>query len=486
MAGIFAVTATMAQSPQLLPKPVLPGCTRFGDYPAATYGQYPNAPAPVLPALDPQTNCQSIKDADGNILATGTLLSDPVLGLAFTQYDHYNNIPRTGRASHYLRDGCEWAPVPPAGSQQVTASLPLIIFLHPSKLSPDILDGDVPPWGTPTLLQYINAPNLIKPGQPGFILLAPQGRITYHYYRSDNTYGSDLIALNPLTGLPMVDQANYAQDSENHDLVNTGWDTWNRDVRRLPYTTVDPLANLDVVALDHFIDEELKKTMTVTRNGEIISVPKIDRRRIYIVGWSNGGSLGWMYGLNRKNIAALGLYSASDPYAVHNDPCEQIPVSRFPSLDTQPVSQVPAFESTLLTFTPPRMKLLSPNTPAYHIHNYCDVGGTAPNVSDFHQRLTRNGNQDIEDVNIQWQGSSTSMQLNQVRVQSGTYDLTCGSNVNADGPYPDVYETTTGMATGGMNHERWPSQWMVHVDSSGNDDGMGMFAFFKNHPLSKR
>ncbi len=462
----------------------MPGCTRFGDYPAATYGQYSNAPAPVVPALDPSTNCLPIKDANGNILATGTLLSDPSLGLAFTQHDHFNRIPKSGRASHYLRDGCEWAPVPPAGSQQVTESLPLIVFLHPSLASPDILDGEQPPWGTPTLLQYINTPDLIKPGQPGFILLAPQGRTTYHYYRYDNTYGNDLIVTNPSTGLPKVDPTAYAQASGLHDLVNTGWDIWNRDARRLPYTTFDPLANLDVVALDHFIDEELKKTMVVTRNGETVTVPKIDRQRIYIVGWSIGGSFGWMYGLNRNNIAALGLYSASNPYAVHNDPCEQIPVDRFPSLDTKPISQVPASDSSFLAFHPPRVKLLSPGTPAYHIHNYCDVGGTAPNVTSFMQQLAWSGNQNLEDVNIQWQ--VTSKGFNQPRAQSGSYDLTCGSNVNADGPYPDTYETNGGTVAGLTDHQRWPSQWMIHVDGSGNDDGTGMFAFFKNHPLTKR
>jgi len=58
--------------------------------------------------------------------------------------------------------------------------------------------------------------------------------------------------------------------------------------------------------------------------------------------------------------------------------------------------------------------------------------------------------------------------------------------VNADGPHPDAYETSGGTVAGTINHQRWPSQWMVHVDSSGNDDGTGLFAFLKNRPLVKR
>jgi hypothetical protein len=475
----------MAESSDVSTRPLLPACTRYGNYPAATYGQYSNAPSPVTPPLDPSVNCLPYKDGDGNVLATGKLFSDPSLGLAFTQYDHYNTLPRTGRASHYLRDGCEWMPMPAAGSQQVTDSLPLVVFLHPSMTTPDVLDGELPSWGTPSLLQYIATPDLIKPGQPGFVLMAPQGRITYHYYKYDSTYGNDLISTNPSTGMPLVDVANYLRASVGHDLVNTGWDVWNRNVKKLPYTTVERLANLDIVALDHFIDEELKKTMLVNRNGRVVRVPKIDRKRIYLVGWSNGGQLAWLYGLNRNNIAGLGLYSSSNPYAVHNDPCEQIPVSRLPWRDTTPVSQLPMPNPDLLLYRPPHVLISSPDTPAYHIHNYCDIGGTAPNVDEFHQRLAREGNRNIEDVTIQWQMTQKG-DPDQLRVRSGQYDRTCGSNINADGPYPDLYETSTGTMNGFVNHQRWPHQWMVHRDPSGNDDGAGMFAFFNKHPLDQR
>jgi hypothetical protein len=477
-----AATSALAQTMPVTTIPRLPECTAYGDLPAATYGQYPNVRAPVVPALDSQISCLPVKDASGNTLATGKMLSDPSVQMAFRQYDYYNTIPPKGQPSYYLRDGCEWMPTPPPGSKPITDSLPLVVFLHPSMATPDILDGSQQAWATPDLLRYIDTPDILKPGQPGFVVLAPQGRVTYHFFRSDLTYGSNLVVTDT-SGTPIVDLAAYRNDSLHRDTVNTGWDSWNRNTRHLPYTTRDPLANLDVVALDHFIGEELRKTMVVTRHGKAVTVPKIDRKRIYLVGWSNGGSFAWMYGLNRRNIAAMGLYSSSNPYAVHNDPCEQAPVSRFPSKNTAPFSQLPAPSPEFLAVLPPRVRLAAPNIPVFHIHNYCDVGGIAPNINNFQDRLAAQGNRHIEDVNIQWQASLTSPQLNQIRMPSGSYDPSCGSNVNADGPYSDAYETTVGMTAGATNHARWPNQWMVHQDSSGNDDGTGMFAFLKNHPL---
>jgi pimeloyl-ACP methyl ester carboxylesterase len=76
--------------------------------------------------------------------------------------------------------------------------------------------------------------------------------------------------------------------------------------------------NVDAATIDHFIQQQVATGM-------------VDANRIYLVGWSNGSSMAFLYGANRSNIAAAAVYSAPDPFGALEDPCQQIPASGAPA-----------------------------------------------------------------------------------------------------------------------------------------------------------
>jgi len=153
-----------------------------------------------------------------------------------------------------------------------TRPLPLVVYLHPSLATADSV------WQVTNLTTFVNSANVTDDsGRPGFILLAPEGRKTCHYY-------------------PQPDQR------------QTGWDNWYRN-----FDPSDAAENVDAWAIDRFVAQQ-------------VASGRVDTNRIYVTGWSNGAAMGFLYGLTRPSIAAIAVYSAPDPFHAFNDPCPQVPV----------------------------------------------------------------------------------------------------------------------------------------------------------------
>src|SRR5208282_2123727 len=165
-------------------------------------------------------------------------------------------------------------------SQAVHSKLPMIVYLHPSLFGAG--------WITQTnILELQNSVSLTDdPKQVGFIVLAPEGRKTTHYYPFPDNKG-------------------------------IGWDNWYRQLNPAgDVKTGDTIwrENADAATIDHFIAVE-------------VATGKVDTARIYISGWSNGSAMGILYAVNRPNIAAAAVYSSPSPFGAFNDPCPQRPVA---------------------------------------------------------------------------------------------------------------------------------------------------------------
>jgi predicted esterase len=202
--------------------------------------------------------------------------------------------------------------------------LPLVIFLHSSVVTADSVRL--------TGLVGLTDKGDLGGKRSGFILLAPEGRYTSHFYP-----GLDSNAL--------------------------GWDNWYRQLSPAGDITIDGSVypeNRDAAAIDHFVQEVL-----ATRN--------VDRRRIYAMGWSNGAAMALLYALNRPWIAAAAVYSAPDPFAALFDVCTQTPVKVKPVGDGQ-------------------AQIFNPTVPLMHVRNSCDIGGICPNGSRFATRMRALGN----------------------------------------------------------------------------------------------
>jgi hypothetical protein len=188
----------------------------------------------------------------------------------------------------------------------------MIVFLHPSLVNAD--------WVTTTpLFADRNTVNISGGATTGFIILAPQGRNTEHFY-------------------PFPD--NQA----------TGWDNWYRQLSPDGDVTVKSTVfaeNVDAATIDHFIQKE-------------IETGNVDTNRIYLVGWSNGASMALLYGANRSAIAAAAVYSAPDPFGALEDPCQQTPVTGSPQ-------------------SPRQIRLFAGGLPTLQVHNSCDIAGICPN-----------------------------------------------------------------------------------------------------------
>jgi len=281
------------------------------------------------------------------------------------------------------RNACLYEP-PRAGER---GPLPLVIFLHPSETSAYsvLLTG---------LVGLIDKEALGE-GNPGFILLAPQGRYTKHFYP-----GYDSNAL--------------------------GWDNWYRQLSPAGAVAVGNATydqNADAASIDHFV-------------AEMLSRGQVDRQRIYVMGWSNGGAMALLYAMNRPWVAAAAVYSAPDPFSALFDVCTQNPVAGAPAGDGQ-------------------ARVFNPRVPLMHVRNDCDIEGICPNGSRFASRVRGLGG-NIEDVII---GSSG------LRVAS--CDVSCGTDEMADGQIGTVAGLRA-MA----RHMRWPAQW-----------NQTMLNFLRRHPL---
>jgi dienelactone hydrolase len=276
---------------------------------------------------------------------------------------------------------------PPPGTPP--KPLPLIVYLHPSLANAD------------SVRRYTNLLDLLKTAnvsddssRPGFILLAPQGRNTSHYYPPP-------------------------------DRTGTGWDNWYRQFNPAGTVTAGGKSypeNVDAATIDHFI-------ATIEASG------RVDRRRVYITGWSNGGAMAYLYGLNRPEIAAVGVYSAANPFQLGRDPCPQDPVARTPADYRQ-------------------LKVFNPKVPSYQVHNSCDIGGICPNALLLEKKL--------EDLG----GNATDIIIDRNQRATDECSPACGSDPNGSVSNP------CGAMVGMMRHLRWPRPWTAAI-----------LDFFRRHPL---
>lgn len=277
---------------------------------------------------------------------------------------------------------------PPAASP--SKPLPLVVYLHPS-----LSDAGSASRYT-NLLDFLKTANVSDdPARPGFILLAPQGRNTSHHYSAPDRSG-------------------------------TGWDFWYRQFSAAGAVKAagkDYAENVDAATIDHFI-------------AALAATGTVDRNRIYLAGWSNGGGMAYLYGLNRPQVAAVAVYSAASPLRLRVDPCPQDPVAGAPADFRQ-------------------LQVTNPKLPTYQVHNSCDIGGICPNVLQFEKQLAALGAE----------ASDTIIDRNQ-RVTPNCSAI-CGSD--PEGGVGNPFGAMIGMA----HHLRWPRPWTA-----------AMLDFFRRHPLA--
>jgi poly(3-hydroxybutyrate) depolymerase len=276
-------------------------------------------------------------------------------------------------------------------SAGANSKLPMVVYLHPSLFSAG--------WITQTnILDLQDSVSLADdPKNVGYIVLAPEGRDTTHYYPVPDSKG-------------------------------VGWDNWYRQLNpagdvKLGDTTWRE--NADAATIDHFIAAE-------------VATGKVDTARIFITGWSNGAAMGYLYAVNRPNIAAAAVYSAPNPFGAFDDPCPQQPLAA----STADIHKIQIF---------------NPGAHTMHVHNSCDVGGICPNGEEMASWLNSAG-VFVDDVILDNHHS---------RVYSCTDS--CGTDPTAP---MDSTATAAGSVIGLGNHMRWPREWTT-----------AMLDFFRQHPL---
>ena len=264
--------------------------------------------------------------------------------------------------------------------------LPLVVFLHGSQADADSIL-------VTSLVGRVEQTDLGD--GPGFILIAPEGRYGKHQY-------------------------------PGFDRSGLGWDNWYRQLSPAGAATVAGVSydqNLDAAAIDHFVDAE-------------VASGKADRKRLYVMGWSNGGAMAILYALNRPQVAAAAVYSAPDPFGAFGDPCPQTPVARTAG----DAGELPVY---------------NPHVPILHIRNSCDIGGICPNGNALAQQVGSFGG-DLQDVILDSSGNEVPQ-----------CDDSCGSDPQGGGPI--------GFWSGWLgakHHVVWPRAW--------NDP---MLNFLKHRPL---
>jgi len=276
-------------------------------------------------------------------------------------------------------------------SEDPNSKLPMIVYLHPSLFSAG--------WITQTnILDLQNSVSLSDdPKKVGYIVLAPEGRKTTHYYPFPDNKG-------------------------------IGWDNWYRQLNPSGDVKIEGTTwreNTDAATIDHFIDSQA-------------ATGKVDTARIFISGWSNGASMGFLYAVNRPKVAAAAVYSAPSPFGAFGDPCPQLPVAGTPASSAQ-------------------IQIFNPAAQIMHVYNSCDVGGICPNGEQLATDLNAAGIS-VDDV---------ILDNHHGRVHSCTDS--CGTDPRA----PEKSTATTmGSIIGLGNHMRWPREWTNT-----------MLDFFRQHPL---
>ncbi|MBI3758150.1 MAG: hypothetical protein HY269_00140 [Deltaproteobacteria bacterium] len=138
--------------------------------------------------------------------------------------------------------------------------------------------------------------------------------------------------------------------------------------------------------------------------------------------------------LNRPEIAAIGVYSAANPFQLGRDPCPQDPVAGAPADYRQ-------------------LKVFNPKVPSYQVHNSCDIGGICPNALLLEKKL--------EDLG----GNATDIIIDRNQRATDECSAACGSDPNGSVSNP------FGAMVGMMRHLRWPRPWTAAI-----------LDFFRRHP----
>lgn len=169
-----------------------------------------------------------------------------------------------------------------ASSPARASSLPLVVFLHPSRVeSVDGVFGGAGRVPAATRILAQSTTTSLAPGTSGFLLLMPQGRCL----RSPPDSSGD----------------------------GTRFDVWYQD----------PARNLDVRSVRAFIQQLATRT-TQDERGTPVALPasfgSFDPKRVYLMGWSNGAFLAHLLALALPDqFAAVATFAAGDPFA--RGPC---------------------------------------------------------------------------------------------------------------------------------------------------------------------
>ena len=328
-----------------------------------------------LPAALAQNACTAFGNPPrGNVLAVVPVCGDG--GALLNGFTDSGGTPRFA---------CLYPPSAPTAG----VKYPMIVFLHPSLVNADSVKN-TPLFGDRDTVDISDG------ALTGFIILAPQGRNTEHFYPAPDNQAS-------------------------------GWDNW---YRQMSPTTVNAngqvfTENVDAATIDHFIQQQ-------------IATGTVDTNRIYLVGWSNGAAMSFLYGANRGNIAAAAVYSAPDPFGALEDPCQQTPVSGPPAGQQQ-------------------IQLSAAGIPTFQVHNACDIAGICPNSRLIAGQLkAAGGTIDLETI------------IDGGKVVSAC-DAACGTNPNGDPNNP------LAATIGTTNHVTWPVNQTPQ-----------MLQFLQQHPLNVR
>ncbi|HEV8307406.1 MAG TPA: PHB depolymerase family esterase [Methylomirabilota bacterium] len=163
-----------------------------------------------------------------------------------------------------IRYACLSPPLQAQGEPHAGRKWPLLIYLHGSLTTPESLYLS----GRDLFALHDTFPLSGDPEVKGFYVLSPEGRRATPWPSNGPETGSGFH-----------------------------WDEWYRD----------PSRNLDALAIDRFLNQ-------------VIATGRIDTRRIYVFGWSNGAYMAALYGVWRGDrIAAIGQYAGADPWS--RTPC---------------------------------------------------------------------------------------------------------------------------------------------------------------------
>lgn len=283
----------------------------------------------------------------------------------------------------------------PSGAS-ASAPRPLVIFLHGGGGGNA---GDV--YNFTSLRTKAESYILGDVARPGFFLVSVQGR-NLHYPTFNN------------------------RDGRHHDF-------YYRDLR-------SPSTNPDIAHLDRLIDE-------------LVATGMVDTRRIYVMGWSNGGFFGQMYAIARhatptpggNRVAAVVPYTAADPF--HNTSRDQVPSYQ---LDPYPTSTVPIFL----------------------VSRSCDIVACNQAQADMFAAA----NTVLEPGHIVEPWISQDLPT-KVRNPNALWLMLAGN-----GAVATTCETQPpcSAAIGLLNHVRWPDGI---ADGSGADHEPAMLNFLREHPL---